>query len=180
MKTELTYQLSGDWGNFFDAVQDYCRELAENAERAGVAGGTGLMWYATLALLRCVASSPAAAVKALTTRLQGSQTDEDLLTDESLHDGEADDLSSSDLEPAGCVQDGARLSELIKTAQRLSGQEGDPKLAVLTQHVGQLLKDGYHPVVFCRYIATAHYIGRTAQSKVPQCHHRGHHRRAHA
>lgn len=167
MKTELTYQLSGDWGNFFDAVQDYCRELAENAERAGVAGGTGLMWYATLALLRCVASSPAAAVKALTTRLQGSQTDEDLLTDERLHDGEADDLSSSDLEPAGCVQDGARLSELIKTAQRLSGQEGDPKLAVLTQHVGQLLKDGYHPVVFCRYIATAHYVAEQLKAKFP-------------
>jgi superfamily II DNA or RNA helicase len=167
MKTELTYQLSGDWGNFFDAVQDYCRELAENAERAGVAGGTGLMWYATLALLRCVASSPAAAVKALTTRLQGSQTDEDLLTDERLHDGEADDLSSSDLEPAGCVQDGARLSELIKTAQRLSGQEGDPKLSVLTQHVGQLLKDGYHPVVFCRYIATAHYVAEQLKAKFP-------------
>lgn len=38
MKTELTYQLSGDWGNFFDAVQDYCRELAETAEREGGGG----------------------------------------------------------------------------------------------------------------------------------------------
>jgi hypothetical protein len=26
MKTELTYQLSGEWGAFFDAVQDYCRK----------------------------------------------------------------------------------------------------------------------------------------------------------
>ena len=168
MKTELTYQLSGDWGNFFDAVQDYCRELAETAEREGVTGGSGLMWYATLALLRCVASSPAAAVKALTTRLEGTQSEEDLLTDERLHDGAADDLSASDLEPPAQVQDASRLQELITTAQRLSGQSGDPKLAALIQHVGQLLKDGYHPVVFCRYIATAHYVADHLKAKFPQ------------
>ena len=168
MKTELTYQLSGDWGNFFDAVQDYCRELAETAERQGTAGGTSLMWYATLALLRCVASSPAAAVKALTTRLEGSETAEDLLTDERLHDGEADDLSSSDLEPPAQVQDASRLQALIATAQRLSGQKGDPKLTALIQHVGQLLRDGYHPVVFCRYIATAHYVAEHLKTAFPQ------------
>jgi superfamily II DNA or RNA helicase len=168
MKTELTYQLSGDWGNFFDAVQDYCRELAETAEREGATGGSGLMWYATLALLRCVASSPAAAVKALTTRLEGTLSEEDLLTDERLHDGGADDLSASDLEPPAQVQDASRLQALITTAQRLSGQSGDPKLAALIQHVGQLLKDGYHPVVFCRYIATAHYVADHLKAKFPQ------------
>ena len=168
MKTELTYQLSGDWGNFFDAVQDYCRELAETAERQGTAGGTSLMWYATLALLRCVASSPAAAVKALTTRLEGSETAEDLLTDERLHDGEADDLSSSDLEPPAQVQDASLLQALIAAAQRLSGQKGDPKLTALIQHVGQLLRDGYHPVVFCRYIATAHYVAEHLKTAFPQ------------
>ena len=168
MKTELTYQLSGDWGNFFDAVQDYCRELAETAERQGTAGGTGLMWYATLALLRCVASSPAAAVKALTTRLEGSETAEDLLSDERLHDGEADDLSSSDLEPPAQVQDASLLQALIAAAQRLSGQKGDPKLTALIQHVGQLLRDGYHPVVFCRYIATAHYVAEHLKTAFPQ------------
>jgi len=158
MKTELTYQLSGAWGQFFDSVQDYCRELAESAEQGGSAGGVGLMWYATLALLRCVASSPAAAVKALTTRLDGQAADEDMLTDERLHDGGADDLSTSDLEPPGQVQDASRLQTLIASAERLSGQSGDPKLAALIQHVGQLLHDGYQPVVFCRYIATAHYV----------------------
>ncbi|MBC7619530.1 MAG: DEAD/DEAH box helicase, partial [Candidatus Saccharibacteria bacterium] len=70
MKTELTYKLTGDWGAFFDAVQTYCREMAESVEQTQ-SGSARLIWYATLALLRCVASSPAAAVKALTTRLEG-------------------------------------------------------------------------------------------------------------
>ncbi|HGN0628179.1 TPA: helicase-related protein [Pseudomonas aeruginosa] len=169
MKTELTYQLSGEWGAFFDAVQDYCRELAETVELQEQQGGARLIWYATLALLRCVASSPAAAVKALTSRLEGTVPDEALLGDERLHDGETDDLSGSDLEPPAQVQDAApRLQALIADAQRLSGKAGDPKLAALIRHIDLLVRDGYHPVVFCRYIATAHYVAEHLKAAFPK------------
>ena len=96
MKSEVTYKLTGDWGAFFDSVQNYCVELAESVEQQGEKSSR-LIWYATLALLRCVASSPAAAVKALSNRLEGVEADDDLLTDERLHDGEADDLMSDDI-----------------------------------------------------------------------------------
>lgn len=169
MKTELTYQLSGEWGAFFDAVQDYCREMAEAIEQQDTQqGGARLIWYATLALLRCVASSPAAAVKALTTRLEGSMMDDNLLSDERLHDGEADDLMGSDLEPPAQLQDASRLHDLIAEAQRLSGKKGDPKLAALIRHIGSLLEDGYHPVVFCRYVATAHYVAEHLKAAFPK------------
>lgn len=167
MKTEVTYQLSGDWGAFFDSVQDYCRELAETIEQQGEGRGR-LIWYATLALLRCVASSPAAAVRALTTRLEGSLETDDLLNDERLHDGEADNLESSDLEPPAQLEETSRLHGLIKEAERLSGKVGDPKLAALIRHVEVLLKDGYNPVVFCRYIATAHYVAEHLRKSFPK------------
>lgn len=157
MKTEVTYQLSGAWGAFFDDVQSYCRELAETIEQTET-GAARLIWYATLALLRCVASSPAAAVKALTTRLQGTLDSDDGLHDERLHDGAADDLSGSDLEPPGQLRDTSRLHALIIEAERLSGAKGDPKLAALIHHLQGLVKEGYQPVVFCRYVATAHYV----------------------
>lgn len=166
MKTEVTYQLSGQWGSFFDAVQVYCRELAESIERQGQGGGR-LIWYATLALLRCVASSPAAAVKALTTRLEGEIQEDDLLSDERLNDGEADDLAGNDLEPPARLEDTSHLQTLIAEAQRLSGQDGDPKLAALIRHIKVLVKDGYHPVVFCRYIATAQYVAEHLRSAIP-------------
>lgn len=166
MKSELTYQLSGDWGVFFDAVQSYCRELAESIEQQD-AGSARLIWYATLALLRCVASSPAAAVKALSNRLEGSLGDDDLLTDERLHDGEVDDLSGSDLEPPAQLVS-SQLKHLIEEAERLSGKAGDPKLAVLIKHIEQLLEDGFHPVVFCRYIATAHYVAEHLLKQFPK------------
>lgn len=185
MKTELTYKLTGDWGAFFDAVQAYCREMAESVEQSqqgqSGSGSARFIWYATLALLRCVASSPAAAAKALTTRLEGKATglpgvyEADLLEDDRLHDGQADDLHSSDLEPAGqldvahdALQDNARLKALIAEAQRLSGKAGDPKLATLITHVATLVKDGFAPVVFCRYVATAHYVAAELQKHLPK------------
>lgn len=179
MKTELTYKLTGDWGAFFDAVQTYCREMAESVEQTQQ-GSARLIWYATLALLRCVASSPAAAVKALTTRLEGKTADlgsgeDDLLGDDRLHDGAADDLHGNDLEPAGqldethtALQDAARLQALIAEAQRLSGKAGDPKLAALIAHMEGLVRDGYAPVVFCRYVATAHYVAAELKKHFPQ------------
>ena len=168
MKTEVTYQLADEWGAFFDAVQDYCRELAESLEREGP-GSARLVWYATLALLRCVASSPAAAVKALTTRLEGSVDSDTSLDDKRIHDGDAADLDASDAEPpAQFAQDAERLKGLIATAHRLSGLKGDPKLAALVRHIGPLLKDGYQPVVFCRYIATAHYVAQQLRAAFPK------------
>lgn len=166
MKAEVTYKLSGDWGGFFDAVQNYCVELAESVERQGE-NDSRLIWYATLALLRCVASSPAAAVKALSNRLEGLQSADELLTDERLHDGEADDLSASDLEPPAQLNNQA-LQNLIGEAERLSGKQGDPKLAALIQHLDVLVKDGYHPVVFCRYVATAHYVAEHLRKHFPK------------
>ena len=167
MKTEITYQLTGAWGHFFDEVQSYCLEIAEDVERRD-AGGARLIWYATLALLRCVASSPAAAVKALTTRLENRLDQDELLSDDRLYDGEADDLEGSDLEPPAQVEEAARLRGLIQQAEGLAGQRGDPKLGVLIAHLGQLLAEGYHPVVFCRYVATAHYVARHLRDQFPR------------
>lgn len=166
MKSEVTYKLTGDWGVFFDAVQNYCVELAENVERQGE-NDARLIWYATLALLRCVASSPAAAVKALSNRLEGLQSADELLIDERLHDGEADDLSASDIEPPAQLTNQA-LQSLIDEAQRLSSKQGDPKLAALIQHIEALVQDGFHPVVFCRYVATAHYVADQLRKNFPR------------
>ncbi len=166
MTTEITYELSGDWGAFFDAVQTYCRELAESIEQAD-SGAARLIWYATLALLRCVASSPAAAVKALTTRLEGTLDAEDSFTDERLYDGEADDLGSNDLEPPAQLQSASCLHTLIAEAQRLSGKRGDPKLATLIDHLKGLVQAGYQVVVFCRYVATAHYVADQLRKHFP-------------
>lgn len=172
---EVTYRLSGAWGQLFNDVLAYARELVERSEGQGLREQR-MNWWAALALLRCISSSPAAAVNALRTRLQGAKGEADAAVATSLEefeaqasdrvlDGTEDALSNDDIEPGAQTEDGLRLQELMASANALAGQQNDPKLAKLQEHLAILLKDGFQPVVFCRYIATAHYLAAALQEK---------------
>ncbi|MYF89789.1 MAG: DEAD/DEAH box helicase [Boseongicola sp. SB0676_bin_33] len=167
---EATYLLTGDWGRLFDDVLDYARTMVDRA-----ADGTRLQqrmsWWAALALLRCASSSPAAASLALRTRLQATEGDTvdaqverlDRTAGETVLDETADDtLALTESVPAGTVEveDAEALRQLIDRADALRGSGNDPKLKALLDEVGRLVIDGFRPVVFCRYIATAHYVGQ--------------------
>lgn len=154
--TEITYTLDGPWDRFFQDVLDYCRDITHRAGDDALR--QRLSFWGTLALMRCVASSPAAAVQALQTRLLAEQVDnapEAVL--EMLFDGSEDALEQDDVAPAADTGD-PTLHALLAQARQLAGQDGDPKLRLLTGHLRQLIADGFNPVVFCRYIATAHYL----------------------
>ena len=172
---EITYRLTGAWGQLFNDVLAYARELVERSEGQGLREQR-MNWWAALALLRCISSSPAAAVNALRTRLQGAQGEAGATEAASLEefeaqasdrvlDGTEDALSTDDMEPGAQTEDSLRLQELMASAQALAGQQNDPKLAKLQEHLAVLLKDGFQPVVFCRYIATAHYLAASLQEK---------------
>ena len=155
---ELTYELSGAWQTFLNDVLDYCAEVVE--ADAGDAERQRLNFWRTLALLRCAGSSPIAAALALRTRAGEDLSDEarqDLL--DRIFDGDVDGLVADDLEPPAGRDDPA-LSRLIEQAEKLAGQGGDPKLKTASEHVAELVEAGFNVVVFCRFIATAHYVGR--------------------
>src|SRR5690606_2961042 len=132
----------------------YCADVTTAA--SGDERRQRLTFWGTLALMRCVSSSPAAAAQALRTRMGlGAEADEELA--ERVFDGSAEDLPEDDVEP-GADSGDPRLAELVQAAQHLAGDRSDPKLALLLQHVDALVKDGFSPVIFCRYVATAHYV----------------------
>ena len=167
---ESTYILTGKWGTLFDDVLAYARTMVRRAEGSSKLEQR-MSWWAALALLRCASSSPAAASLALRTRLEAAEaetvestiTNLDQVASESVLD-EADDdsLSTGESVPAGTVEDAndvIPLRELIDRADALRGPQNDPKLSALIDEVRKLVKDGFCPVIFCRYIATAHYVG---------------------
>jgi superfamily II DNA or RNA helicase len=160
---ELTYKLTGSWERFFDAVLDYCASVVEAA--GSDAKKQRLSFWGTLALMRCVASSPAAAVQALRTRagLDVETAEEEL--EARVFDGAADALPDDDVEPPAAGE-AAVLAKLIAQAEDLAGQSGDPKLKLLSDILAELVKDGFNPIVFCRYIATAHYLGKHLAGKL--------------
>jgi len=154
---ELTYELTGAWEKFFEDVLDYCATVVRSA--GGDERRQRLNFWSTLALMRCAASSPAAAVQALRTRADVDDTQDDDTLADRVFDGGSDALVEDDVEPP-VSNDDPELGTLIAQAEALRGRSGDPKLELLTDHLDQLLADGFNPVVFCRYIATAHYLGR--------------------
>ena len=160
---ELTYRLTGAWDKFFEEVLDYCATVVEAAgsdERA-----QRLNFWGTLALMRCVASSPAAAGQALRTRAGTTDEGSEEELETRVFDGAADTLPDDDLEPPA-ASEAAVLAHLIEQAEELAGQTGDPKLRLLTDHLLEQLRDGFSPVVFCRYIATAHYLAKHLATKL--------------
>ena len=159
---ELTYRLGGAWEEFFDAVLAYCAEVTEAA--GGDERRRRLTFWGTLALMRCVSSSPRAAVQALRTRM-GLDAAGDEGLEQRVFDGAADDLPEDDVEP-GADSGDPRLRALVARAERLGGAEGDPKLALALRHVEQLVQDGFAPVVFCRYVATAHYVAEQLRRRL--------------
>jgi hypothetical protein len=60
----------------------------------------------------------------------------------------------------------ARLAALAERATALESPEQDKKLALLVKTVKQLLGDGYHPIVFCRYIPTSEYLAEQLDGKL--------------
>lgn len=155
---ELAYQLVDAFLTFQEDVLDYCIGVATRAdgERA-----RRLAFWGTLALMRCVGSSPAAAASALRNRLAGIAEEaslEPILTDE--HEGT---FSDSDVEPATAIdaEERTTLDELIAKADALAARtDDDPKLRALIRELKRLIAKGARPVVFCRFISTAEAVGQ--------------------
>lgn len=154
---ELPYQLVGQHLTFQEDVLDYCVGVATRAdgERA-----RRLAFWGTLALMRCVGSSPAAAASALRNRL-GGMAEESALEPILLDDDEGT-FSDTDVEPATAIdaEERAALDALIAQADALaSTTENDPKLRALIRETKALMAKGARPVVFCRFISTAEAVG---------------------
>ena len=146
---------------FHDAVLDYC---------FGVVEGAGpdqrrrrLAFWGTLALMRCVGSSPAAALSALRNRLAA---DPERL-EEQVFDDDADEADAFDVEPAPGLEEAGPLARLVARAEGLTSAP-DPKLEATIKILKPLITEGANPVVFCRFIATADHVAAGLRKAFPK------------
>lgn len=149
--TEFPYRLSRAHLEFQEAVLDYCFGIVSRA--AGGQRERRLAFWGTLALMRCVGSSPAAGLSALRNRI-ANETDR---LEPQIYDEDSDDEDAVDLEPGTAFDADPELLALVRRAEALAA-EPDPKLAALVEALTPLIKKGANPVVFCRYLATAEHV----------------------
>ena len=188
--SEVTYELNDEWQKFFDDAQTYCFNMLEANGNA-----SHMIYFAVLALFRCISSSPAAASVALGNRrtnlaakeaakaqkeasIQAERLQEqinvaeaegkealDVATGDDLENDSDAALDESDLEPQLFLQDSSELKALQEQVEKLKGADNDPKLKKVLSLVRILLKDGFSPIIFCRYIATAEYVASELKAK---------------
>ena len=53
---------------------------------------------------------------------------------------------------------------MAREADKLQGNN-DPKLLKAVEIVKKLVRDGHHPILFCRFIATAEYVAEQSRPK---------------
>ena len=166
---EWNYDLSPAYAELFNDVVNFARRLV-------VSGGSGqtkrVHYWTALGLLRGVMSSPGAGAKMLATRL------------DNLAEVVADDVSADEgetvLNPVGDLEFGVetdvaptqvmeqeywtehqrrQLRSLSKRLEAFAGSDDDQKLHAASIVLEDWISCGFHPVVFCRYIETAKYLG---------------------
>ncbi len=186
-EAEETYALTPEYKKLFDSVLDYARERV--LDTSGGQQRQRVRWWSALALLRSLASSPAAAAATLRTRSVTVGTEDaeeaDALGEQSVLDLDEMDADQAldtapgaqedDAEPAAGVQDSAmhspqreRLLRFALRADKLHGPEQDAKLAKATALVRKLLVDGFNPILFCRFIPTAEYVAQELREALPK------------
>lgn len=177
-EAEDTYTLSPEYKKLFERVLSYARETIFEEE-----SGTHrqrVRWWSALALLRSLASSPAAAAGTLRTRAASADTETIDEADEigrrTVLDMDSDDLTDGvDVVPGANIEedsakgkrDRERLLKLAREAEQLYGKP-DKKLEKACKLVKKLVKDGYNPIVFCRFIPTAEYLAEYLRAALPK------------
>lgn len=167
---ESTYQLSPEYASLFKKVLAYARETVfapeDNQFKRRV------RWWSALALLRSLASSPIAAATTLRNRAAAADA-----PDQSVEEADEigrktvldmmgeDSAEGIDVAPGGDIEELAvnpelhkrRLQRLAREAEAIAGAK-DSKLQTAIETIKGLLKEGYNPIVFCRFIPTVHYL----------------------
>jgi superfamily II DNA or RNA helicase len=178
-ESEAHYQLTPEYRRLIDKVMSYARETVKDT--SGGQSRQRVRWWSVLALLRSMASSPAAAAFTLRNRAQvaGAETEEEA---DQIGRHTVLDLTDSDATEGIDVAPGADIDEESETSERkvrhrllamareaeiLKGAK-DAKLQKAMTFISDLVKQGYQPLVFCRFIPTAEYVAQELRKHLPK------------
>ncbi|NCC05645.1 MAG: ATP-dependent helicase [Proteobacteria bacterium] len=170
---EITWKLTPASKSLFERIISLARESIDRS-KGKTTFQQRINWWSALALLRSVASSPAAAAATLRIRSTGIDIPDDPDSIDELGRQSVFDLTdiegmdsldtvpgadSSEMESDQGEQNRfkERLRRLAKDADELRGEK-DNKLQGMISLAKKLLSEGYAPIVFCRFIPTAEYL----------------------
>lgn len=170
---EWPYDLGKDYALFFEKIIDFARRLIAPDPKRG--GHKRVQYWTALALLRGVMSSPAAGIEMLNTRLSNlaaAATDDQAAALPPDDVGEENPVRDTEFGFEGdnaptqlferqdwSASQRQSLRDFAQQLEKLANLKADQKLASAELIIEDWLQEGFQPVIFCRYIATANYVG---------------------
>lgn len=170
--TEIPYTVGSAYGELFNDILFYARNLV--TKTGDDRRKQRFAYWEALALLRGVMSSPAAGIimlkaKAQKKKLAGENLDTDMddpeLENDTILESNAepdDNLNLAAMGKSGEVEESEsrKLFGFARRMEQLSGPDHDKKALEAIAKVKTWIDQGYNPIVFCRYIQTANYLGK--------------------
>lgn len=172
---ELPYALSAS-SDYYKLYQDVLK-FARGISTEGVTENKArIKYFAALSLLRGVMSSPAAGFEMLQKR-KSRLAEQDEVTAEEVRENPIVEKwdEQSDTEQVEII-DRAELTDsewnvLHRLAQKtaeLTSIEKDQKVKRCAEQIKLWMAKGQSPIVFCRFIATAHYVSKILKEHLPK------------
>jgi superfamily II DNA or RNA helicase len=170
---EQTYNFSKEYRELFNDIVQFAREFV--TESGTDKRKRRVRYWSALALLRCFSSSPAAAVATLRSRAAVDEAADEQIEEVGrrtvLDQDDVDEVTAIDLSPGSDSHSDAESSRrkmlaFAKRAEEIAG-ELDSKLQGLIKELKGLLKDGFQPIVFCRFVDTAEYVAKHLRDALP-------------
>ncbi len=168
---DQSYTLSQPYQKLYDEVLQMASDMMQNV--SGTKNQRFRYWTA-LAFLRGIMSSPAAGAKMFSRKVNDILDEDDGVDDSIEHENPLfEKLDASNDELPTSLASRAQLKSEQKTKfesfvaelEQLKGFEKDYKLLGCSEIVKQWIKQGVSPVIFCRYIETAHYVEENLREK---------------
>lgn len=172
---EVSYKLSDPYNAFYKAVLNFARGITIEGKKSK---SSNMRYWAALSLLRGVMSSPATGLEMLQKRQLRSLDDEQVGTIQELSnplfeanssEGENDAPPTEYVDNAGLTnEEWKKLQSLSSEIISLKGIENDWKAKKAVELIKQWIKEGHNPIVFCKFIPTAKYLGEVLKEQFPK------------
>lgn len=172
---EIPYKLSESYNDFYRAILKFARGITLDGKKSKT---SNMRYWAALSLLRGVMSSPATGLEMLQKRQLRSFDDEQVGVIEQLsnplfetnsNEGENDAPPIEYVDNAGLTNvEWESLEDLSAKITSLKGVEYDWKVKKAVEIVKEWLKEGHNPIIFCKYIPTAKYLGEVLKTEFPK------------
>lgn len=175
---EIGFHLSVEAKELYNGLVNLARDISE--QPTGKEHTQMVRSWAAIALIKGAMSSPAMAIEMLEKRqdkLIEKVEDESLLDEEAIQDTLFEDrdfgvdYARTDLlsQVEYRTKEKIKIDELLQKAHLLVNHpEKDTKLNQTIRILKDWLKQGFQPIVFCHYIATANYVAEKLKEALPK------------